>query len=191
MEWRTRGWGDVTVLASQDVVLDIDNKYPNDREVGGNGLVDSNDLSVITQISFNGKKILMLGDSLQKENAFIARVYGKNLKSDILQASHHGLNSTGADTSAGNPNGTNQLCDPDITLWPSGVLGIEYSIERCPINTYLKENTVGYGAHDGNVTLDGNWTTSSNPVSKYVWLTNGVNDVEENMSDADFSKLKS
>ena len=184
---------DITVLASQDVVLDIHYQYPDDREVGGNGLVDSNDLSVITQISFNGKKILMLGDALQKENTFIAKVYGKELKSDILQAAHHGLNSTGADTSTatGDPNGTNQLCAPDITLWASGRKGIEYAVERCPINKYLIKNTVGYGAHDGNITFDKNWTTKSNPISKYVWLTNGVNDDEKTMSESDFSKLRS
>ena len=169
---------DITVLASQDVVLDIHDKYPNDREPGGNGLVDSNDLSVITQISFNGKKILMLGDALQKENTFIAKVYGKELKSDILQAAHHGLNKTGADTSTdtGNPNGTNQLCAPDITLWARGKEAIEYVVERCPINKYLIKNTVGYGAHDGNVTFDSKWKTANKPISEYPLLNNNQPD---------------
>ena len=167
---------DITILASQDVVLDIHEQYPNDRTVGGNGLVDSNDLSVVSQVSFNGKTVLMLGDALQKINSFLATVYGKSLKSDILQAAHHGFNSTGADTDEGNPNGVNQLCAPSITLWSANDSKLEYVIERCPINPYLVNNTIGYGAHDGNVTFNQNWTTTSKTVDKYTVLTNGIID---------------
>ena len=167
---------DITILSSQDVVLDIHEQYPDDRKVGGKGLVDSNDLSVTSQVSFNGKTVLMLGDALQKTNGFLATVYGKNLKSDILQAAHHGFNSTGADTSSGNPKGVNQLCAPSITLWSANDSKLEYVIERCGMNKYLVNNTVGYGAHDGNVTFDKNWTTKSKDVKQFAFLTNGVND---------------
>ena len=138
----------VTVLVSQDAVLEKKADMKN-----------TNDLSVVTQIEFNGKKILMLGDALKVENNFLASVYGKNLKSDILQAAHHGLNDTGADTSAGNPNGVNQLCAPSITLFASGyqatsdVDKLEYVTERAGVNNYLVSNTEWYGAKDGNLTF--------------------------------------
>ena len=138
----------VNVLISQDAVLEKKADMKN-----------TNDLSVVTQIEFNGKKILMLGDALKVENNFLATVYGKNLKSDILQAAHHGLNDTGADTAAGNPNGVNQLCAPSITLFASGYDSVadgdklEYVTERASVNNYLVANTTWYGAKDGNLTF--------------------------------------
>ena len=138
----------VNVLISQDAVLEKKAEMKN-----------TNDLSVVTQIEFNGKKILMLGDALKVENNFLAKVYGKNLKSDILQAAHHGLNDTGADTAAGNPNGVNQLCAPSITLFASGYDSVsngdklEYVTERAGVNNYLVANTTWYGAKDGNITF--------------------------------------
>ena len=138
----------VSVLVSQDAVLEKKADMKN-----------TNDLSVVTQIEFNGKKILMLGDALKVENNFLANVYGKNLKSDILQAAHHGLNDTGADTAAGNPNGVNQLCAPSITLFASGYDSVadgdklEYVTERASVNNYLMANTTWYGAKNGNLTF--------------------------------------
>ena len=138
----------VNVLISQDAVLEKKADMKN-----------TNELSVVTQIEFNGKKILMLGDALKIENNFLATVYGKNLKSDILQAAHHGLNDTGADTAAGNPDGVNQLCAPSITLFASGydsVAGgdkLEYVTKRASVNNYLMANTTWYGAKNGNLTF--------------------------------------
>ncbi|MBE6534007.1 MAG: MBL fold metallo-hydrolase, partial [Ruminococcaceae bacterium] len=130
---------DITVLASQDVVLDQKAS-----------MEDSNDISVITQVSFSGKKILMLGDALKIENAFLAKVYGSNLKSDILQVTHHGYNLTGADP-------VNKLCAPEIALWSIGQgsdgrdrfeMNLNWSM-----NTYLKNNVTNYSAKDGNLTF--------------------------------------
>jgi hypothetical protein len=146
----------VTVLASQDVTLDIKES-----------LKDSNDVSVVTQIEFNGKKILMLGDAIKNENAFLARVYGSALKSDVLQVTHHGLNESGADTAEGNPNSVNQLCAPKITLWPAGYDSCHQDADKyayaltVKLNSYLVNNTVKYGAKDGNVTFDENWSVKA------------------------------
>lgn len=145
----------VTVLASQDISLDLKDE-----------LKDSNDVSVVTQIEFNGKKILMLGDAIKKQNAFLAEVYKTALKSDILQVTHHGLNNSGADTAEGDPNSVNQLCAPKIALWPAG-----YDVPNnrdkfdmslnWAMNAYLKNNATNYGAKDGNLTFDKDWNVKS------------------------------
>ena len=145
----------VTILASQDVTLD-----------SKNSLKDSNDLSVVSQIEFNDKKILMLGDAITYENKFLAQVYGKSLKSDILQVTHHGLNNSGADTAEGDPNSVNQLCDPDIALWAAGynVSGNRDKFDMSlnwAMNAYLKNNATNYGAKDGNVTFDEKWNVKT------------------------------
>ena len=145
----------VTILASQDITLDQQAE-----------LKDSNDVSVVSQIEFNGKKILMLGDAITKENAFMATVYGKALKSDILQVTHHGLNNSGADTETGNSKSVNQLCAPTITLWPAGFDKSQnkdkyaYAL-TVGLNAYLVKNTTTYGANDGNVTFDENWNVKT------------------------------
>ena len=147
----------VTVLASQDISLDQQAS-----------LKDSNDVSVVTQVEFNGKKILMLGDAIKKQNAFMAEVYGTALKSDILQVTHHGLNESGADTAEGDPNSVNQLCAPSITLWPAGYDSCHQDRDKydyalsVKLNAYLVNNTVKYGARDGNVTFDENWNAKTN-----------------------------
>lgn len=136
----------ITVLASQDVTLDKKDE-----------LKDANDLSVVTQIDFNGKKILMLGDAIKKQNEFLAQVYGSALKSDVLQVTHHGYNDSGADP-------VNQLCNPDIALWTIGIdstgrdrfdMNLNWAM-----NKYLKENKLNYSSMDGNLTFDKNWKKS-------------------------------
>ena len=139
----------VTVLTSQDVTLDQQST-----------LKDSNELSVVTQMDFNGKKILMLADAEKAINAFLEETYEKALKSDILQVAHHGLNNSGADP-------VNRLCDPDIALWPAGydVSGNRDKYEMSlnwEMNAFLKDNVTNYGAIDGNITFDKNWKKQAN-----------------------------
>lgn len=58
----------------------------------------------------NGKNVIFLGDSVTEGSKKIAKVYGKALKSDVLQVAHHGL--IGGDLEL------YQLIDPDICFWP-------------------------------------------------------------------------
>lgn len=139
----------ITVLATQDVTLDIVDE-----------LKDANDVSVVTQIEFNGKKILMLGDALKKQNAFLEKTYGSLLKSDILQVTHHGYNLTGADP-------VNRLCSPSIALWTIGYDRAnsrdKYEMNRSwEMNAYFNDESItNYSAMDGNLTFDKNWTVSA------------------------------
>lgn len=134
----------VTVLASQDVNLDVVDTIDN-----------VNEFSVATRVEFNGKSILFPGDAEVNQNAFMATVYNTHLKSDFLQVTHHGYNLTGAQK-------LNEYCNPEIALW---TIGYDAKNERdkfemnlnWPMNQYLKENKINYSAMDGNLTFDNLW----------------------------------
>ena len=130
----------LTIYASQDLIID--------QSVG-----NTNEQSLVARATFNGKSILMLGDTFPKVNKVIATIYKDSLKSDILQAAHHGYNNTDAAT-------VNKLCNPSIVLWPvsTGDMRRE-NILNVAVNVPLKGKT-SYAPHGGNIVFDHNWKKS-------------------------------
>ena len=93
----------LTIYGSQDIMIEDTNKMTGDRR-------DLNEQSVSARAEFNGKSILLLGDSDVFPNKKLATIYKSSLKSDMLQLAHHGYGDTGdADV--------NSYCNPSMVLW--------------------------------------------------------------------------
>ncbi len=114
------------------------------------GVDNTNEHSVVSKATFNGKTILMLGDTFPKINKALSTIYQNELKSDVLQSAHHGYDNTDATT-------VNRLCNPSIVLYPvsTGDMRRENVLYHA-INAPLKGKTY-YAPHGGNVVLDHNW----------------------------------
>ena len=70
-----------------------------------------NHTCAVWQMTVQGKKLLILGDIMEKQCDFLADTYGDAIRPDILQATHHGYN--------GGTLKLYQLVDPGICLWPA------------------------------------------------------------------------
>ena len=130
----------LTIYGSLDLIVE--------QSVG-----NTNEHSVVSKATFNGKTILMLGDTYPKVNKELATIYQTELKSDILQVAHHGYNNTDAAT-------VNKLCNPSIVLYPvsTGDMRRE-NVLNVAVNAPLKGKT-SYAPHGGNIVLDHNWKKS-------------------------------
>ncbi len=71
-----------------------------------------NSSSIVPRIEIEGQSFMMLGDLYTDGNQALARLYGKQLKSDFIQVAHHGA--------PGGVDETNRLIDPVVVLWPLG-----------------------------------------------------------------------
>lgn len=131
----------LTIYASLDLIIEQ------------SGIDNTNEHSVVSRAEFNGKTILMLGDTFPKVNKEIATIYKDLLKSDVLQVAHHGYDNTDAAT-------VNKYCNPSIVLWPvsTGDMRRE-GVLKANVNVPLKGKT-NYTPHGGNVVLDHNWKKS-------------------------------
>ena len=88
-----------TVYGSLDIMIEDEGKCG-----------DTNEFSLSIKVEFNGKKIMLLGDSDKIPNKQLAIIYKNELKADILQLAHHGYGDTGdADV--------NSYCNPSWVLW--------------------------------------------------------------------------
>ena len=132
----------LTIYASQDLIVEKNGSINN-----------TNEHSIVARAVFNGKSIMMLGDTFPKVNAEIGTIYKESLKSDILQVSHHGYNNTSAAT-------VNKYCNPSIVLYPvsTGDMRRE-NVLNVAVNAPLKGKTL-YAPHGGNVYFDQNWKKS-------------------------------
>lgn len=52
-----------------------------------------NNLSLVTQITCDGKTFLTAGDCLEEEEQLLVKKYGKSLKADLFKMNHHGWSS--------------------------------------------------------------------------------------------------
>lgn len=71
-----------------------------------------NSSSIVARIEIEGQSFTMLGDLYTDGCTALARLYGKELKTDFLQVAHHGA--------SGGVYETNKLLDPTVLLWPLG-----------------------------------------------------------------------
>ena len=125
----------VTILGSQDLVLP--------------GTIDShNNMSVVSKVEFMDYEFLYLADAEGILNKQLETIYGSELKSDVLQAAHHGYNNTDADKVYG-------LADPSIVFWP--LSSQEYrncNIENISFNKrFFKNGIENYVAGETNMTI--------------------------------------
>ena len=129
-----------TVYGSLDVM--IENK-------GRSG--DSNDFSLAIKVAFNNKTALLLGDSDTIPNAELAPIYKHELKSDILQLSHHGYGDTG-DASV------NSYCNPSWVLWVVSNSD-QRSGQKVNVNTSIGtlKNVTHIKPGTDNLVYDSNW----------------------------------
>ena len=71
-----------------------------------------NSSSIVPRIEIEGQSFTMLGDLYTDGCNMLARLYGKELKTDFLQVAHHG--------GSGGVYETNKLLDPIVLFWPLG-----------------------------------------------------------------------
>ena len=143
----------LTVYASQDLFVESRSKVSNNNED-----------SVATMATFNGKKILMLGDTYPLPNKAMAAIYKEQLKADVVQTAHHGYDDT-------NANLVYEYCKPDIVLWPvaKGEMSRE-NVKNNNTNRVLKNATYQYAPHGGNLVLDNKWNKSIVSTSEILKL---------------------
>ena len=76
-----------------------------------------NDSSVVGLLEIDGRRLFFPGDSDSTQTGNLVRLYGEELKCDLLQVIHHGHN--GGNTEA------YKLFDPITVLWPVGMIRYE------------------------------------------------------------------
>ncbi len=133
-----------TVYGAQDIMLEDSGKCG-----------DTNEFSISIRAEFNGRSLLLLGDSDGIPNKQLALIYKETLKSDYLQMAHHGYGDTGdADV--------NSYCNPTYAIWvvanadlrSNYKINANSSIKSLSIKTHYKPGT-------GNLVFDKNWNTST------------------------------
>jgi beta-lactamase superfamily II metal-dependent hydrolase len=70
-----------------------------------------NDSSTVFRLTADGQTVLFLGDAEFYADDVMIKLYGKELKADILQLAHHGYNNTDAGE-------VYSYADPSIVFWP-------------------------------------------------------------------------
>ena len=130
-----------TVYGSLDLVVDQGN-------VG-----NTNHLSLCIRVEFNGKSILLMGDSEKRPCDQMSAIYKESLKSDMLQLAHHGYGGTGA-------NDVNSYCNPSMVLWvvSNADLRSNYKIDVNSSIATLK-GVKNYKPGTGNLIFKKDWST--------------------------------
>ena len=132
----------LTVYGAQDLMLE---------KSGSSG--DLNDFSVVSRAEFNGKSVLLLGDSDTIPNPRLAALYKETLKSDMLQLAHHGYGDTGdADV--------NSYCNPSMVLWVVSNSD-QRSGKKINVNRSIAslKNVKHYKPGTGNLIFKSDWST--------------------------------
>lgn len=73
---------------------------------------ENNDASLVLRLTVDGQRVLMTGDIMELASDIVCDMYGRELKSEIVQASHHGCED-GTVTEE-----FYDLVDPRVMLWP-------------------------------------------------------------------------
>ena len=134
----------ITVFGAQDIMLEDSSKCG-----------DSNEFSISVRAEFNGRSLLLLGDSDKIPNKQLAIIYKEALKSDYLQMAHHGYGDTG-------DNDVNSYCNPDYAIWvvADDDLRSNYNINMTKSIASLKIKK-HYKPGTGNLVFDSKWNTST------------------------------
>ena len=160
----------LTIYGSLDIMLENSSKSS-----------DLNDFSILSRAEFNGKSMLITGDTDSIPNPVIAAIYKESLKSDILQMSHHGYGDVG-------DHAVNSYCNPEITIWPVSNrdkrtdfnVNVKISMETSLVTltnlrnkkadkdtaTATLSNGKNYLPYGGNMVFDKNWNPTTTPYSE-------------------------
>lgn len=74
-----------------EILLTPDEIYIAEKNVGHGKLIDFNNSSIVSRIQCDGRSCIFLGDAFDISAYNMLVYYGKYLKSDMCQMSHHGL----------------------------------------------------------------------------------------------------
>ena len=143
----------ITVFGAQDIMLEDSSKCG-----------DTNEFSIAVRAEFNGRSLLLLGDSDKIPNKQLALIYKESLKSDYLQMAHHGYGDTG-------DNDVNSYCNPDYAIWvvANADLRSNYNINMNKSINTLKVKT-HYKPGTGNLVFNSKWGTSTESRSEMMAL---------------------
>ena len=141
----------ITVFGAQDIMLEDSSKCG-----------DTNEFSISVRAEFNGRSLLLLGDSDGIPNKQLAIIYKEALKSDYLQMAHHGYGDTG-------DHDVNSYCNPDYAIWvvADDDLRSNYKINMNTSVTTLKVKT-HYKPGTGNLVFNSKWGTSTMSRSEMI-----------------------
>ena len=141
----------ITVFGAQDIMLEDSSKCG-----------DTNEFSISVRAEFNGRSLLLLGDSDGIPNKQLAIIYKEALKSDYLQMAHHGYGDTG-------DSDVNSYCNPDYAIWvvADDDLRSNYKINMNTSITTLKVKT-HYKPGTGNLVFNSKWGTSTMSRSEMI-----------------------
>ena len=126
--------------------VEIDILYTHeDAAIDVSALAYNNAASLAFKTTVGGKSALFLGDSTSKNMLAMAKRYGKHLKSDILQPTHHGRTHGKIEVYS--------LVLPEVVLWDCALSSYK-EYEKQDYNQYLIKNFKRhYISENGTVTL--------------------------------------
>ena len=110
--------------AKVEILYTEEDFYPNQ-------LNDFNDTSTVSRITLAGQTFLFLGDAHWVAQQTMIDMYGAELKSDIVQVSHHGWDGSLLDFY--------KLVKPIAAFWPSS--SGEYKSQSYDYSNWLRRNT--------------------------------------------------
>ena len=118
-----------------DVIYTIDMHYPEQFDY-------YNTCSLMLSISIAGEKIMITGDASNVAFGIAVRVFGRELKSDIVQVAHHGYGTgVAADKSTDIARGYT-LMAPSLLLWPSSQSGYQSGLKSVYNITLIRLPTI-------------------------------------------------
>lgn len=107
-----------------EMLYTIDDNYPEKFKC-------HNATSLVFRVNIGGKSFMALGDEYTTTSDLLVARYGNELKSDIVQVSHHGY--------AGGTVALYNKIDPDIVFWPGGDHAFE-TLSKKAYNKHLLNN---------------------------------------------------
>lgn len=126
----------ITVYGTADIVVPQDFVIEN-----------VNNLNVVTMVDYMGKRSLYLGDSQEVQNPILVKLYGKELKADVLQLAHHGYDNTDAGL-------LYKYADPSIVFWPVSTSHYEDIVKHVGFNQmFFAPGVTNYVAGYYNMTV--------------------------------------
>ena len=133
-----------------DVLYTVDYQYPKQFNY-------YNTSSMILSITLGGQRIMFTGDASNEAFDKVVKMYGADLRSDILQPAHHGGN-TGVDSNSATAVAEGyKLMSPSVVIWPASdesyASGKKSMFNKALLNLATIKEVVVAGDRDFAVTL--------------------------------------
>jgi beta-lactamase superfamily II metal-dependent hydrolase len=114
-----------------------------------------NDASLVLRMNVNGQKVLFTGDCEAESSGLMVQMYGKELKSDILQINHHGYSG-----------GTVELYNcvkPKYTMWTTSQQAFDRRVTGTKYD-YVSDQAVASNKHAYDMVGKANCFVADGPV---------------------------